>query len=225
MLRVIVTFVGLVGMVRPVVFRFGCTCRIIVCCAACFVGSGLRSCVVSLGVLNLGVNEAMPKVTYIDNVKALSIRRPWADAILLDDKDKRKTIENRSWRPPGDVMYRLFMIHTSQEWDSRGAMELERRFDLKFTKSGDDALTFGALVGWAVLGAVIDETSMVASNRWFDGAPYFGYVLTHVGKFAWTTHGCRGQLRFFTPPKPWPAWLVGTLLSTGFVVGDSSKAE
>lgn len=98
-------------------------------------------------------------------MRALSIRQPWAWAILHADRD----IENRTWRTSrrGE-----FFLHAATTYDTDGHWFLEREFGLKVPSIGD--LPRGGIVGIARLIDCVDRHE----SRWFSG-PY-GFVLADV---------------------------------------------
>lgn len=114
---------------------------------------------------------------------ALSIRQPWADAIVYHGKD----VENRSWptRYRGPVL-----IHAAKAWgpEERATLaELIARDMMPFTS----APQLGGIIGRAeIVGCV---TAM--DSRWFHG-PY-GFVLRNAEPLPFLP--CRGALGFFEP--------------------------
>ena len=136
-------------------------------------------------------------------MKALSIKQPWAHAILQCGKD----IENRTWKT--NVRGRV-LIHASQKLDDL-AMHYWYSKDVRAAISSKDtpphadffgcpepAVGFLHLTG-AILGFVtIVDCVTESKSKWFEG-PY-GYVLKDPVAFN-KPIPCKGQLKFFDPPS------------------------
>lgn len=90
-------------------------------------------------------------------MKAISIKQPWAWAILHAGKD----VENRSWSTPfrGEIV-----IHATQ-------MELDVKFPVGVSPPSKSDMILGAAVGVA---EIVDAVQR-SSSKWFTG-PY-GFVL------------------------------------------------
>lgn len=121
-------------------------------------------------------------------MKALSIRQPWAYAILY----LGKTVENRS---RGTSHRGIFAIHASQTYDKEGEAWLKTKgFQIP------DALPSGGIVGTAYICGVIPASEshlMRASDReWYFGP--VGYVLHSPQSCAFAPY--RGKLGFFDIP-------------------------
>lgn len=121
---------------------------------------------------------------------ALSIRQPWAWAILHAGKD----IENRTWHPPAWLVGRRFLIHAS-----KGCTRAE------YEDAADDIylvtrnvvpslseLDRGGIVGAVTLARVVTDSE----SPWFGGA--VGFVLTNPKPVPFVP--CNGQLGFFRVP-------------------------
>ena len=123
-------------------------------------------------------------------MKALSIRQPWAWAIVSGIKP----VENRSW----STKFRgEFLIHAAQKFDYDGFEWIKENYfsDLlplleRWDKPKDMFLR-GGIVGKANL---VDCVTKHDSN-WFFG-PY-GFVLTDAVEIPFAP--CRGKLSFFKP--------------------------
>lgn len=109
---------------------------------------------------------------------ALSIRQPWAYAILHFGKD----IENRSWstRFRGPVL-----IHAPRKIDHDALIDLPWEHDLPET------FPVGGIVGQA---EIVDCVSQ-SQSPWFCGP--FGFVLSNAKPLPFRL--CRGALGFFEP--------------------------
>lgn len=119
-------------------------------------------------------------------MKALSIRQPWAWAILRAGKD----VENRDWRSSfrGRVL-----IHAS-----RGCTQHEYRDACHFMPGAPDVPELVRLHRGAIVGAVtIVDCVERSSSPWFVGR--FGFVLENPVAFR-TPVPCAGALGFFNVP-------------------------
>lgn len=115
-------------------------------------------------------------------MKALSIRQPWAWAILYAGKQ----VENRSW----PTTYRgPILIHASKTYDQDGHDWIESQFGVQVP-----ATLRGGIVGEAILVDCVTR----ADSRWFFG-PY-GFVLTDARPLPFVE--CRGRLGIFEAPHP-----------------------
>ena len=119
-------------------------------------------------------------------MRALSIRQPWANAIVYHGKD----VENRTWA----TNYRgPVLIHAGKTWGR------EEKEALAFLEK----IIFGKRLGdmqCPRLGGIIGQADIVdcvtnMDSPWF-GGPY-GFVLANVKPRPFRP--CRGALGFFTP--------------------------
>ena len=137
-------------------------------------------------------------------MKALSIRQPWAWAILHAGKD----IENRNWKPmnPGLWFRGRFVVHASQEpsprkWDEEWTAYCETILNMPAKLAPDpeamipspEQLHFGALLG------TVDFVDVVGrhSSPWFFGP--VGLVLREPRPFPQPIP-YKGRLGFFDVP-------------------------
>jgi hypothetical protein len=134
-------------------------------------------------------------------MRAISIRQPWAWAIMSGLKD----IENRSWKTDfrGDVL-----VHASKKPDDMEAFNfVEQQVEAKNPKSifilPRNAVDYGGIIG---IVEIVDCVSK-SSSPWFFG-PY-GFVLRNPRPLPFQS--CRGMLGFFTPGAEWtpPDYLDG----------------
>ncbi|MFQ6550470.1 ASCH domain-containing protein [Aestuariibius sp. 2305UL40-4] len=118
-------------------------------------------------------------------MKALSIRQPWADAIIWHGKD----VENRTWQ----THYRgPVLIHAAKAWGPSERADLAWVEERTGTKLEDvDRPLLGGIIGQV---EIIDCVAKMES-RWFFG-PY-GFVLANAKPLPFRP--CRGALGFFTP--------------------------
>lgn len=134
-------------------------------------------------------------------MKALSIRQPWADAIIWHGKD----VENRSW----PTSYRgPVLIHAAKKWGADERADLGFIEDITGTKLEDvDRPLLGGIVGRAEIVDCVTEMD----SRWFFGR--YGFVLRNAEALPFQP--CRGALGFFTPdftvPEPAPQSAQGAL--------------
>lgn len=54
-------------------------------------------------------------------MKALTLHRPWPWAILHAPADRRKGIENRSWKPWASIIGQTIALHSGRHYDKEGA--------------------------------------------------------------------------------------------------------
>lgn len=118
-------------------------------------------------------------------MRALSIRQPWAWAIVQADK----RIENRRWATP----YRgTILIHAAARW---GRHEQSARAYLMMTRGLDipDPPDLGGIVGIATLARVVCKSR----DSWFEGP--FGWALEDVRPLPFVP--LRGNLGLFRVPE------------------------
>lgn len=115
-------------------------------------------------------------------MKALTIKQPWAWAIVWLDPPDAKRIENRDWYHPA-MIGEQFAIHTSKNaYDSLGAKMMEERGIM--TPEVLARVPFynvrGAIIGLARIDRVIHAAveDPLLHDEWFEG-PY-GLVLRDV---------------------------------------------
>lgn len=116
--------------------------------------------------------------------KVLSVRQPYAWAIIYGGKD----VENRTWHSDfrGPVL-----IHAGMQWHAVGSEELSRRMHI--TVPSD--LPLGGIVGMVeVMDCVTTHPS-----PWFEG-PY-GYVLQNPKPLPFLA--CPGHLGFYDADAEW----------------------
>jgi hypothetical protein len=112
-------------------------------------------------------------------MKVISIRQPWAWAIIWGGKD----VENRTWT----TGYRgPVAIHASASFDTNAVLPKGVR------PPSRDQLDRGAIIGVVELAQVVDRSS----SRWFQG-PY-GFVLRKKRPLSKAIR-CNGRLRLWRP--------------------------
>ena len=116
-------------------------------------------------------------------MKALSIRQPWAWAILYAGK----TIENR---PRRTHLRETIAIHASLQPDRAWHLAYPPR--APFVPAPEDC-AFGAIIGFADLVDCVEHHP----SKWFQGP--FGYVLANPRPLK-TPIPCKGALGFWKVP-------------------------
>ena len=114
-------------------------------------------------------------------MKALSIKQPWAWAILRKGKD----IENRKWKTN---LRGYFWIHASKTIDENAPIDLRLEY-LKASLKLDQATNLGGIIGSVELVDVVKKSD----SKWFQGP--VGFVLRNPHQINFTPH--KGQLNFF----------------------------
>ena len=126
---------------------------------------------------------------------ALSIRQPWAHAILYLGKN----IENRNWKHP----YRgRFYIHAGLKHDEKWRRAKNHKGRIILGHEDHSTLTWRG--AWSATGGIIGSVRLVKitelgwRNQWFTGR--YGYVLSDPKAYDHIIE-CKGRLGFFDPPK------------------------
>jgi hypothetical protein len=99
-------------------------------------------------------------------MRALTIRQPWAWAIL----SAGKRIENRTWKPPEWAVGSVIALHAGGVLEEEGAALLRRR-----GFAVPDELPRAAIVGTARIAGVITAP---VDDPWWEGP--VGWVLSEV---------------------------------------------
>jgi hypothetical protein len=94
-------------------------------------------------------------------MRALTVKQPWASLIASGEK----RIENRSWRPPAELIGQRIAIHAGASWDKRGET---------FTAARKGELPQGRVVCTAVIDRVVEASD----DRFWIGP--LGWVLRDV---------------------------------------------
>lgn len=143
-------------------------------------------------------------------MRALSIRQPWAWAILHAGKD----VETRSW----STRYRgLVAIHAAQSVDREAQAAMAKAgYRVPVLGKGDPDL--GAYVGTARLVDVVTHSD----SGWWQG-PY-GFVLTDAVAFDTPVPG-RGMLGLFTPSDRDLMQIQAAMTWAAFGQGDPERAK
>lgn len=134
----------------------------------------------------------MPSIVEEPPDRALSIRDPFAQAILYGDK----RVENRSWKPP--KAYRdggRVAIHVSQTFGPE-----ERAAVKRLEKSGLYVWNRGRFhPGCIIGGATIDEVTGSSDDPWWDDETEWGWVLRDIVPYVPVR--VSGFLRLWTIPE------------------------
>ncbi len=119
-------------------------------------------------------------------MRALTIKRPWANLIVAG----RKTIENRSWPPPGSIVGEVIAIHAGRAYvrEAEGWMKKHR---LGACPSDEDAP--GGIIGFARVTGSIEKSR----SLWFMGP--IGWVLADIVALP-EPIPCKGSLGLWTVP-------------------------
>ena len=97
-------------------------------------------------------------------MRALTVKRPWAQAIAAG----LKTIENRSWRPPDAFIGERIAIHAGAAWDAAGAAWILEHIGIELLPEECPA---GRVVCTVVVADVVEQSR----DPWFRGP--LGWVL------------------------------------------------
>lgn len=113
--------------------------------------------------------------------KALSIKQPWAWAII----NKGKDIENRTW----NTKFRgAFYVHAGKTIDKSAPSWLLKEF-YKANLDGRDSASMGGIVGYVELTDVVTESK----SKWFQGP--IGFKIKNPMPMVFVP--MKGQLGFF----------------------------
>lgn len=127
-------------------------------------------------------------------MKALTVRQPWAWAIMHAQKD----FENRTWKLPEKYVGETIAIHaakglTKREWmDS--SIYIHSFTGIEIPEFDSPELVRSAIVGTARLVACVK----FSFSLWFEGP--FGWQLADVKKLD-VPIPCKGSLSFWTVPE------------------------
>lgn len=120
-------------------------------------------------------------------LKALTIWRPWSDAIAASVK----LIENRSWKPPASAIGSQIAIHSGKKFDHDAAKEILSSG--LWVPPSEDESPAGAIVAVAMLENVVEESD----SPWFTGR--YGWVFSDVQRLA-NPVWCRGAQGLWQVP-------------------------
>ena len=100
-------------------------------------------------------------------MKALTLMQPWATLII----NGPKRIENRTWRPPHDLIGQVIAIHAGKRYDKARWLEVRPLAD---DGHRPETPFLGAILGTARISGVL----VASSNPWFTGP--FGWQLEDI---------------------------------------------
>lgn len=117
-------------------------------------------------------------------MKAITLWRPWPYAIFHLPPAIAKRVENRSWKPPRDIVGQRIAIHAGKTWDEDGKdfigrhlAELGLLADLKAQPGHDARVKDEGIIGTAFLAGFLDigDYRQPPFRPWFQGP--FGWLL------------------------------------------------
>lgn len=119
----------------------------------------------------------------VNNMKALSIKQPWAWLIVNGYKD----VENRMW---ATQMKGRIYVHAGKSFDESGYNRVKFNFP-QIKMPTPEEFEYGGIVG------TVEIVECVTNHKspWFEGT--FGYVLKNPQKLKFIP--CIGKLKFFEP--------------------------
>ena len=126
-----------------------------------------------------------------DDLRALTLRQPWAWLIVEGEKD----IENRPWNAN---LRGAFLIHAAARMtpaDYRAAEEMAAAVDPSIRLPEPEELVFGAIVGGASIFDVLEPAAVVRGWRM---PGQYGFVLDRAWACAEPVP-CRGFQRWWRP--------------------------
>lgn len=114
-----------------------------------------------------------------DRMRALSLKQPWLYAIT----DLGKRVENRTWKPPGNMVNERIALHASKKKDGNEWDAAEQIYGSPITV----VVPTGVIVASAVITGWIDTTTgnpmvdpewWVKQEKWFLGP--VGWILDNL---------------------------------------------
>lgn len=122
------------------------------------------------------------------SLPAISIRQPWAWAILNAGKD----VENRTWAIPEKYIGHPVLLHTGRRRDAEGEIYLREELGLDLPP----ALQLGGIVGMVQFGGVVESSP----SPW--ASPGLKHWLITAARPV-MFYECPGQLHFFPVSYPY----------------------
>lgn len=117
--------------------------------------------------------------------RGLTIRQPWAYAILFNGK----LIENRSWKPPKFIIGERIWLHTSARLHKSEIVAYEKAHG---SLEDGTLLPLGCIVGHAVVAGCIEQPPAESPNLWPVSTVRAAQLLTpekikkwFVGDYGW----------------------------------------
>ncbi|HEX2679548.1 MAG TPA: hypothetical protein VHM19_23020 [Polyangiales bacterium] len=138
-------------------------------------------------------------------MRALTLHRPWDVAMLHG-----KLVENRSWKPPVDLVGQRFALHAGEHYDYDGLAFIKRTLGVgKLPEDSVAGVVFATtkLIGWVETGtaaahkwgaiASVAEAAHAIDSPWLFGP--VGWVLEDTRRLAKPVP-CRGFQRLWNLP-------------------------
>lgn len=121
-----------------------------------------------------------PRELTSDDLRALTLHRPWSWAVSHEDKN----IENRDWPPPEYMLGRYVAIHAGKKWDEAAAEKLRAFFPgveiTEETIPSSRIVAVAKVLGYvcasdvegftAFRGVSSDTARAAVASRWFVGS-------------------------------------------------------
>jgi len=123
------------------------------------------------------------------DIRALTLHRPWSDAIATG----QKRIENRPWKPWPKIIGRDIAIHAGKQYDHKGARYMLRS---GIFHPPVDVLSPTGVVAIVTVAGFVSEIDH--ENPWFFG-PY-GWILKNVRRLTKPIH-CSGRQGLWRVPN------------------------
>lgn len=103
-------------------------------------------------------------------MRVLSLWRPWSWSIFHPSEDLRKTIENRSWLPPIELIGQRIALHDAKKFDD-SAFKVFADNGLDAFPMRFDAYPSGVIVGVVTIERCVTEerTLTPQQRRWYFG--------------------------------------------------------
>ena len=121
-------------------------------------------------------------------MRALTIRRPWTDAILSGNKDW----ENRSWPIPDKFLGQVIALHAGKKYENKSAEMMERGYQ---PPKKEDSPT--GIIGLIMFDRFVSVT-WPTDTPWLFGP--FGWHIRGVAPLE-TPIPCKGALGFWRVPE------------------------
>lgn len=127
-------------------------------------------------------------------MKALTLWRPWGNAIIYYGKD----IENRVWAPPAGVIGQRIAIHNGLKLDPEGITTVLAMLRGDARAIGRDAAALAGPAGMIIGTVRVVGCARSSPSPWFTGP--FGWVLADPRPLV-TPLQCGGALRLWDVPE------------------------
>ncbi len=115
-----------------------------------------------------------------ENVRALSLSRPWPFAFTEVPAHLRKMVENRSWSPPRSAIGQYVALHAAKSWDPSGRDFIKRVTGCEVPNEQDSPSSELFAVG-RLVDCVTNKKAVAREQRqWFFGP--CGWIFEDVVK-------------------------------------------